>query len=511
MNAFKNLQTVLARLLTSLTCLAAAAALLISAPAPGDTIIDDPFTDGGVSNGADPLDSSWGGSGSSTRTVADDPVIGDDNAMFIDTSSTFSNTTTSFTAITLDPGVRDKLRVEFDLHITESPVPTQSDGFRFGLRNSSAGTQYHARYNTTATDGTATGAILAKNGDGTFGGGGQIDLISSDPNASSLNDNNRHYARFTVQYTSAGRVDVRGRIDTQVIAAADTGAGPASINTTFNQAGFQNGGAVMDYAIDNYRITRWRGVLDDTFDVGATPTTGNDGDDPNDGAWGTFGTGASISIVSDDNVSAGEIGSNNALLLTTGGTFNKARTTFAKQALGVGNTLSASFDFRLLDVENATGGFRFGLYNDGNHQQSDTGYFVSMGTGTSNGLSFTEDPTTGGDFLGGGGTLGLGGTGASILDESVAHLAELLLKRVDTDTVLIEFFLDGRLIHSVTDTSAINNNTLNTVFGAFGVSSGNSANDIVIDNVVIDFMIPTPAALPTGLILIGGLAMRRRR
>ncbi|QNN21352.1 hypothetical protein HED60_03385 [Planctomycetales bacterium ZRK34] len=480
---------------------------LAAAPATAEVIIDDPFTDGARTNGADPQDSSW-----SAGTVADDPVIGDGNALFRDVSGGFQNTTTNFSSITLDSARREKLRVEFDLHITEDPIPAADDGFRFGLRNSSDGTQYHARFATTAVDGTTSNVDLAKNGTGTFGGGSQIGL-QNDANGSSLNDNDRHYARFTVQYTSAGRIDLRGRIDTQVVAAADTGAGAASINTTFNQGGFQNGSAAMDHAIDNYRITRWYNVIDDTFDVGSTPTLGNDGDDPNDNAWSTISS-PSISLVNDDDITTGQIGSNNALLMETSGTFQKARTQFSDVVLKNNYSISASFDFRILDtvespLEDAGGGFRFGLYDDGSGVSSDTGYFVTMGTGANGGLTFIEDGSTGGDFLGGSGQETLGSVGSFNLDETLAHLAEMVITRVDATTVSIELYIDGKFIGSTTDSTA-NNGEFTSSFGAFGISSGNSSNDFIIDNVVIDYMVPTPAALPAGLILICGLAMRRR-
>ncbi|MBI1370684.1 MAG: hypothetical protein GC162_18760 [Planctomycetes bacterium] len=500
--------------------LAALAALsLAGVQARGGLIVDDAFNDGGLTNGADPNDAAWTmATGGGPLSIVNDngsPGLNGGNAIQLTTTGTFQGFTGLFSPITLTED-RQRIKLIFDYRLTD--FGNQDAALRFGLLDSASavGTADSAYFVATST-GTINTATLNQTYSGTATGylGGSVQYSQGTDNNVLTSDNNPHHVEFIVQRTTADRIDLSARIGTGVISGADTtGKDAGPLQTTFDSIAFETGnnnnganigGITPQFRGDNYRVEIWNNVFDDNFDTGASPTTGNDGDDPNDAAWTAIG--GSIALVTDDNLAAGQIGSNKAMSFTTSGTFQKIRTQFTDTPDIVGTKVSASFDFRVVNAENVAAGLRFGLYDDGSNTAADTGYFVSIATGTATGVTFIEDgSTTQGDFLGGGGQITLGTVANYDLDESVAHFAQLLLEHLSATTMRLSLYIDGVFIGSALDTSVTT-----THFGAFGISSGGTSNDFIIDNVSVDYMVPAPAALPAGLALFAGLILRRRR
>ncbi|QNN21351.1 hypothetical protein HED60_03380 [Planctomycetales bacterium ZRK34] len=484
------------------------AALCCTSAAIGETIIEDTFADGGVTDGADPLDVSWTSLSNATTTVVNDAVIGDGNALQATSTGAFSRVAADVSPITLSKN-REKIKIEFDLHPTV--LLNAGDGIRFGLRNSSLNggglyDGYYARYDT----GTQDNVDLMADANTTFGGGTQ-ESVSTDDNASPLSDTGAHHAVFSVQLTDSGRVDLRSRMDTHVVSGVHT----SGINTTFNQIGFQTGGTSgQSFNFDNYRITRWTNRFDDTFDVGSPATRGNEAADPNDTQWYRSNTSDVLSVVSDDG--AGQIGSNDALSVDNTGTFRRLITNFNTASLEqVGHAVELSFDVRLQaePTVNTGGAFRFGLFNshgtlyntdaDNNMDNDDDGYHVQLAAGSGSGFLVQE-------FVGDGSILG-GGTANQTIDttsfslaDALPHYVVLRLTRVLTG-MQAELWVDGELQASGIDTDGYF-----TTFNEVAFGTGNLELDYLLDNVVVDVLIPTPAALPAGLALLGLVAARRR-
>lgn len=493
---------------------ALAVALLAASPALAGTIIDDPFTDGGVTDGADPLDTAW--SGSATLSVANDATIGSGNAMVVDTTGTFQSALTDFGTITLSED-REKLKLEFEINFTT--VQNSNAGFRTGFRDPSSSTgsgtqidQYDVQWDTGAN----TDAQIAGGGTGTFGGTAQ-EFFPQDTNASPLSaTDTRFYGSFSVQLTTASRVDLRARMGSRVVDAADT----TSVYKTFDQTGFQIGSvANNDFNIDNFKVTRWINRIDDTFDVGATPSRNDDGDDPNDTEWyriTTSATGTVLSVAGDD--AAGEIGSNDAMLVDNSSSFRRIVTHFESVALEKsGDTIEVGFDVRVPTLPAATGGaFRFGLFNSkgtlftadgqGTPDDDDEGYHIQVGVGTGNSLLVQEFDGADDVFLGGSTPNQTVATGSFNIADTLPQYMVMRLTRT-ADGLRMEYFVDGQLVASGVDTSSPF-----YTFDELAIGTGNANFDYYLDNVVVDVMfVPTPAALPAGLAAMGLALARRRR
>lgn len=475
-------------------------------------VLQDTFTDGARTNGGDAIDADWFTTRPETSaTVGPDGTLGSGNALIVDNTTTSAGVVAGFQDVTLSED-REKIVLTFDYRLTT--FGNTNGGFRYGILNdggtprtgdNAGNLNDDLGYFVLTDTGTGTSVDDIRREPGTSGLLGGSDAFGSGTNLGgsarpSTNDNAAHHAAFTVQRTAAGRIDLRNRIGTVVTLGQDVGL----LTSTFNEIGLVGGGSVADIVLDNVTVERRINIFDDTF-ASSGATGGDDANDPNDTAWGNTNGGVTLTVGNN-----AAIGSGDALSVVSSGRFKNILTSFTDVELGIGDKLIASFDATLTAVENSGSGFRFGLYDDPSSAVSNEGYFVAVGTGTSNGLVTAKDPSTGGSLFGGGGTPTLASDPSFNLDESLAHYYEWVVTRTGDDSALLELFMDGVLVQTAVDSSGAFDQ-----FGAFGFATGGVSTDFVIDNVVIDFVpdatVPEPTTAVLGLMGIAGLVTRRRR
>ncbi|WP_367870897.1 beta strand repeat-containing protein [Luteolibacter sp. Populi] len=210
-------------------------------------------------------------------------------------------------------------------------------------------------------------------------------------------------------------------------------------------------------------------AAEDTFDVGAAPTAGNDADDPDDLAW--TATAGTLSVVEDAILESG-----NALLMDATGTFALTRANFAAIPLvNTGDSLRLSFDFRYTQAPASVGsGLRFGLFNS-----AGDGFLVQQGIGGATGWALAEDTAADGGFGSGGTVTGLASGARASVNDLTPHAFSLTLTKTATG-ILIAGGADGAVI-SFSDTTPVV-----TSFDAIGIRHGNLTADFAIDNVHLE-------------------------
>lgn len=108
-------------------------------------VVDERFSDGGWTDGADPLDMSWFKSRQDMEvTVFTDSIIAGGNALHVDTVSVAGMPRSNFIvgtfdALALGPRIGDKITFSFDFHFTGTVPADSGSNLRFGVF-SSAGT-----------------------------------------------------------------------------------------------------------------------------------------------------------------------------------------------------------------------------------------------------------------------------------------------------------------------------------------------------------------------------------
>ncbi|MCW1921347.1 putative Ig domain-containing protein [Luteolibacter arcticus] len=229
-------------------------------------------------------------------------------------------------------------------------------------------------------------------------------------------------------------------------------------------------------------------AVEDSFDVGVAPSSGNDADDPDDAAWST--SGGTLSVADD-----ATLGSGNALTTDNTGTFPLTRANFSAVSLSQpGDSLRLSLDFRYTQAPTSVGsGLRFGLYN-----AAGDGFLVQQGVGGATGWSLAEDTGADNGFGSGATVTGLtSGSRASINDQE-PHTLALTLTRTATG-IAITGAVDESLIQ-FSDTTPVT-----TTFEALGIRHGNLTVDFAIDNVHVEvirnltpFFTSRPLVMPTG-------------
>jgi len=241
-------------------------------------IVDDTFTDGGRTNGIDPLDIPFVGfspisPGPSVPTaiglsVSADPILGTGNALFVDTPS-FSGTPAhlaigNFAPTSLGTNAGDRLRFSFDFRFQVSLVTSDGAGFRFGIFNSAGtrmtadtvGSQFSALlvddvgYNFAVGVGGVKNFSISRNINGITGGPG-LSRIAGDtsPSAPTIIDAGKHSAVVSLQRLSATSISISLSIDDKFIAATDS-----PISNTFDEIAFRGKVSNLDYNIDNVVI-----------------------------------------------------------------------------------------------------------------------------------------------------------------------------------------------------------------------------------------------------------------
>jgi hypothetical protein len=275
-------------------------------------------------------------------------------------------------------------------------------------------------------------------------------------------------------------------------------------------------------------------LVDDTFDIGPTPTRGDDAADPLDLQF--FRNGAATLQVVDD---AAGIGTGNALEVTSNSDFAWIAANFASVELDdVGDALTLTFDFRRLSTGLPGGSspdFRFGLYNSAgtaiaadqplviDNTADDNGYFASLGVGRESRIALRETAEANGilggpagdDFLNLQASSG-GGIAFPGFNDTASRSILMQLTRLDEGIgVLVQ--VDGETyIDVVDDGTDPDTNELAGLFieefdvVGFGIgSTGVDDIDYRIDNVRIAIPEPTTAGLLGAAGLLG--LLRRRR
>lgn len=258
-------------------------------------------------------------------------------------------------------------------------------------------------------------------------------------------------------------------------------------------------------------------LVNDTFDIGASPTVGDDLDDADDTAW-TGITGTTVSLNT-----TGALGSGNALQGTVGGnSVNLLGTTFASQTLAaVGDSLSLSFDYRWVNATTSATDRTpvFGLYNSAGTAgvyTDDIGYNLQLiNTAVTKQLRVYREPS-GDNPLTGGGESQIGSQIDYVYDGAEARFTLTLTRIADSNSDEAD---DLRIDVSVVGTNSVSSALVDTAgmftFDQFFLRS--RATNYYLDNVLVEFTpastIPEPGAfaLLAGTVGIGLAATRRRR
>ncbi len=236
-------------------------------------------------------------------------------------------------------------------------------------------------------------------------------------------------------------------------------------------------------------------LVNDTFDVGASPSIGDDADDPQDVAWTAVRGGASLDTA--DTAFTG-----NALQLEATGitTFNQV-----KAALPAPVSLTHIDDFIRITaqvraytaLEDNGSGFRLGFVDSGSTTSS---LFGKIAVGASSNLeaAFAPNPQTGGSN-----NVNLNSTASDGFDDQDVHTVSVTLVRTASGADVTVTF-DG---DSVTGSASASQ--LAGSYDEIWLATGSVTTDFRYDNIVVETgVIPEPASL--ALFGLGGLWMLGR-
>ena len=258
----------------------------------------------------------------------------------------------------------------------------------------------------------------------------------------------------------------------------------------------------------------------DTFDVGASPSRDDDGDDPDDFQfWKVEGVN-SLSVADDP---AG-IGSGNALFINQSAGNHRFVAPFPTQTLAkAGDALSVSFDYRLTQAA-STQTFTpyFGLYHDGGtpmtadgqsgNDDDDAGYAARTSVGTQTVVRLGAEVNADSWIVAGSDDQSLqDDTFPGLVQGEVRNYALTITRTVDgvqLDLVVTDLTTGPTDDYSLTHTFiAVDGDPILTSFNEFALRTRD--NNAAIDNLNITF-VPEPASLVL-LGLSGAAVIRRRR
>ncbi len=259
-------------------------------------VVNDTFTDGGFTNGADPLDISWFGISSNFSgtvstpsriqlSVVEDQTLGSGKALNLDTPSFTTNNPGfipphlalgTFAPVSLGSEPGDTLYLSFDFRFTTKPSTSttssqfpafRAGGLRFGLYNSAftpvttnilaslvgSGTAVEddgGYFVVVGLAGTSNLELARENfnsRDSVTGGFGGLSLISTS-SVPTIDDTARHTAVLTIRRLDSQRVRITASIDGFLVRAVDSGAG---IITSFDEIVVRSGFSDLNLNIDN--------------------------------------------------------------------------------------------------------------------------------------------------------------------------------------------------------------------------------------------------------------------
>lgn len=227
------------------------------------TLVDDGFTDGGRSNGADLLDAPWFTLGTPSVSLADDSAgIGTGSALQLTATSTGRGLLAGIPPRTLADG--DSLTLFFDWRFTGTTGLNQSKNLRFGF-HSSNGTATTADGNTTSDNdkgyfvGTnpgaaaSTGTILHRengNSPAILGGNDWVTLGTAGTSVNA--GTSPHLGALTVRRVGTA-LQVTSSIDNLPVA---TGTDNSPVTYTFDEVAVSLAGATLPspMRIDNVQV-----------------------------------------------------------------------------------------------------------------------------------------------------------------------------------------------------------------------------------------------------------------
>lgn len=233
-----------------------------------NVILNDPFTDGGRTNGSDTLDTAWflsSTASSTTLTVTNDTVINSGNAMRLNTTVNFRRFFGAFdSAITIAQGETLQLSFEYRFHETANGV----NFFRFGLYNN-GGTPTTADgspndnndfgYASSTNPGAdaANGTIVQSenSGDAVLGGSAPGALITVGTAGASVDVGTSlpGSAVFSVTRNLDDSITLSSSINGQSAATGTITTSP--LTYTFHQVAIGLGGASSDFSVDNVNVS----------------------------------------------------------------------------------------------------------------------------------------------------------------------------------------------------------------------------------------------------------------
>ncbi|HSI08406.1 MAG: hypothetical protein ACAH89_02905 [Rariglobus sp.] len=490
------------RLSERILCVALMILCLPCARLRAELLVEETFSDGGRTNGADARDSAWftiDAPGTALAVVDDTAGIGAGNALRLSPTTTSQGLTAMLPyLVTLEDG--EVLRLSFTYRFTGTTNLNQGGRLRFGLYNS-WGTPttsdandvvrpnddgYYAGTNPGSNN--TAGTTLARESNGselTMSGGATGIGVAG---ASVSGGTTAHAAVFTVT-RSGNSIVVSASIDGQTAAAA-TDTEP--VTTSFDEIAITFGIAAppSPMLIDNVTVEYLRPGLGDGFTDGSRT---DNGADPDDTAWYSTGVaGSALSVVSD-----AVIGSGNAIKLTaTSNSQGLVGRLPSSISLDDGESISLVFDWRFTGTVNINQAarLRFGLYNaGGTHTTSDAntttrgndaGYYgqTNPGLSSATGTSLVRE-ASGNELLGGTGASTIGGTGGSVNGGTAAHTAYLTITRSGS-TLVATVSIDGQPAATGTDSSPLTY-TFDEVAFSIGLGNYTTPSPLVIDNVEV--------------------------
>ncbi len=263
------------------------AIVVLSVPAVASiSLVEDPFTDGGRTNGADALDVAWytineGTAGDQTLTVQTDdgsPGIGSGNALAVTHAATDKRRglVAGFSEVTLS-NLGSSLTLEFDFRILNDPLTDSATDFRFGLFNNwgtlvaadllgDDETDDDQGYFVRASTGTENKWTLTRDkGTSSFMGGNDMSGLLSDTEFGGL-DNESHTARLILTRSLFESSSTPGQwnpgLDIEFVLDEGTTGEKwmiedhkgSNVVWTFNEIGFSSHDDDVSYIIDNVNV-----------------------------------------------------------------------------------------------------------------------------------------------------------------------------------------------------------------------------------------------------------------
>jgi hypothetical protein len=233
--------------------------------------VDDPFTDGGATNGADAKDIAWyvNNTTGASSSVAVDAVIGTGNALRMTATQSFRKFIGVFGAsVTILQG--ETLQLSFDYRFHETA--NLANGLRFGLFNNggtsatadnAAGDSdnfgYGGATNPGATSTTGTRVAYEAAGDAVLGGTAPGALVFFGSSGDSVDSGtiSKGTVFFSITRNLDDSISLSSSINGQT-AASGTLASPATspefLNYGFNEVAIGVGGTAADFSIDNVLV-----------------------------------------------------------------------------------------------------------------------------------------------------------------------------------------------------------------------------------------------------------------